>query len=224
MKIQSISPILFLFLSAFSLIPVSTSLASTPVGCSQDADKQKLRSIELQTLAKEDQDDRKDPNTVDWSKVQPRDEARRKRVGEIFGEGCITTANDYSAAALIYQHGAIPDHYFQAFLWSKKASELGNSWEKHSVANGIDRYLVSIGHKQLFGTQFSKKTDSTLWCIEPLEKSFPDSRRMEYLNMNLGDNIAFFLNVYQSDQSPNEISTCDHPLKPSPPETIPGFW
>ena len=50
---------------------------------------------------------------------------RRKRVGEIFGEGCFKTAKDYSAASLIFQHGDTPDHYYQA-LWANRAVELGD--------------------------------------------------------------------------------------------------
>jgi len=43
--------------------------------------------------------------------VSVRDLKRRKRVGQIFAEGYMRTAQDYSAAALIYQHGVVPDHY-----------------------------------------------------------------------------------------------------------------
>jgi hypothetical protein len=32
------------------------------------------------------------------------DVLRRKRVGEIFGEGCFSKAQDFAAAALVYQH------------------------------------------------------------------------------------------------------------------------
>src|SRR3989344_5021614 len=52
------------------------------VPCPQDQARQKIRSEELQMIVNEDQKDRTPP--IDWSKVSPRDEARRKRIGEIF--------------------------------------------------------------------------------------------------------------------------------------------
>jgi len=189
--------------------------------CSDDPERQALRSQELQTLAKEDQDDRTAP--IDWERVSPRDETRRKRVGEIFGEGCLKSAADYSAAHLIYQHGTVPDHYFQAFLWAKKAYDLGATSKTWDIATGIDRYLVHSGQKQLFGTQFGQDSKD-VWCIEPIEKTFPDSRRIEYLKMSLRESIAFFLKFYKSDQSPQDIRDCAHSLMPSPPGTVPGFW
>ena len=81
------------------------------------------------------------------------DLARRKRVGEIFGEGCLKTPRDYLNAALIYQHGEVSDHYYQAFIWANRALSLGDDKASQFVALTIDRYLVSIGHKQLFGSQ-----------------------------------------------------------------------
>jgi hypothetical protein len=203
----------------------ASAVEASSVGCVNNPPKQRQRSEELQSLAKGDQDDRKLPvESIDWQKVRPRDEARRKRVGEIFGEGCVTSAADYSAAALIYQHGDVADHFFQSFLWSKKAFEMGNSSEGHSVANGIDRYLVSLGHKQLFGTQFSQDPASKQWCIEPIEKSFPESRRTQYLKTNLQGSIASFLNFYKSKQLPTAVQDCDHNLQPSPAGIAPGLW
>ena len=48
------------------------------------------------------------------------------------------TAQDYSAAALIYQHGVVPDHYQQAFIWSNRAIEEGDVKEKQLAALAID--------------------------------------------------------------------------------------
>src|SRR5262245_18012013 len=100
-------------------VPQARRDTSAFKSCQEDHTRQAQRSQELRRLAKEDQDDRQGPyDAIDWPKVLVRDENRRKRVGEIFAEGCFQTAADYSAAALIYQHGNVPDHFFQAFLWS----------------------------------------------------------------------------------------------------------
>lgn len=79
-----------------------------------------------------------------------RDLKRRKRVGEIFAEGCLKTADDFAAAAMIFQHGTSPDHFYQTFVWSKRGVDLGDDKQKKLVALAVDRYLVNIGHKQLF--------------------------------------------------------------------------
>ena len=74
---------------------------------------------------------------------------------EILGEGCFKSAEDYAAASLIYQHGDSPDHFFQAFIWALRAVQLGDFQQKSLVAMTVDRYLISSGKKQLFGTQAS---------------------------------------------------------------------
>ncbi|MBL7670315.1 MAG: hypothetical protein JNM39_07495 [Bdellovibrionaceae bacterium] len=225
MRFKSFVFILAIFLSSCASVPQFRAVAASNDGCLHDSGKQKLRSEEIQALAKSDQLDRQSPmESINWSKVLAQDELRRKRIGEIFGEGCLTSADDYSAAALIYQHGIVPDHYFQAFLWSKKAFELGNSWEGHSIANGIDRYLVSIGYKQIFGTQFSQGSSTKLWCIEPIEESFPESKRVQYLKKNLKESIGDFLKFYNFTQTSDDVPSCNHSLKASPAGTVPGFW
>jgi hypothetical protein len=66
---------------------------------------------ELTRLHDEDQADRSAPSyeQIDWSKVAPRDQARRKRVDEIVAAGGARAADDYYHAAMVYQHGDSPD-------------------------------------------------------------------------------------------------------------------
>lgn len=220
--------------SAFFLIfsMTATAMAESEMPCTDNfvpycqgqADHQLQRSKELQDIVNADQADRtqEDPSQIDWSVIGPRDEARRKRVGEIYGEGCINSAADYAAAALVYQHGIIPDHYFQTFLWAKRAVELGDASQSRLMEMGIDRYLVQSGKRQLFGTQLGKPSldPKACWCMEELEVSFPELRRKRsranaeaYLNrLNAGNNSC----------APSLM--CEKPLKPSPAGTVPGFW
>lgn len=147
---------------------------------------------------------------------------RRKRVGEILAEGCFKNASDYFAAAMIYQHGNAPDHFFQAFIWAQKAVALGDSAAKDLVALTIDRYLIKSGHKQIFGNQLEKVENRTCLCMDPVEESFPDSKRSEYLGRGLADQIA-----YLKEKTGNNLCTplsCAVDLKPSPPGTVIGFW
>lgn len=209
-----------LFLTGCMTVPARAD--STFKQCPDDPERQMLRSQELQTLVKEDQDDRTDP--IDWVRVLPRDEARRKRIGEIFGEGCFKTADDYAAAALVYQHGNIPDHFFQTFLWAKKAVELGDPSQKRLMAMGIDRYLVNIGHKQLFATQASKPPKSDCWCLEEVEKSFPQKRRIELAQKSLSEMLQWVDSLNKDRTTCNTAKFCAKQFKDSPLGTVPGFW
>ena len=225
----------FAFLISGCASTASIAEASSPfISCAQDPLRKAARSKELQTLVEADQKDRAIPTeSIDWAVVQPRDEARRMRVGEIFGEGCFTTSADYSAAAIVVQHGNIPDHYFQTFLWAKKAIELGDPSHIQEIrdnkklwAEGIDRYLVNSKQKQLFGTQFSKPSldPKDCWCIEEVEKSFSEKKRREYLNVNLNQ-ILDGLNKLNAQNPQCKVPTfCAKGFKPSPVGTIPGFW
>ena len=144
-------PILFVVATFFVIFPSmwASGTETTTTGkkykaCNEDLLRQHSRSKELQILVAADQADRQAPN-IDWEQVAPRDERRAKRVGEIFGEGCFVKGADFSAAALIFQHGPSVDHNFQAYIWAKKALELGDTSRPELIAEGIDRFLVRQG-------------------------------------------------------------------------------
>jgi hypothetical protein len=199
----------------------ASGAAPAYVSCDQDHTKQALRSKELQKIAEEDQADRK---TLPLSPgVSARDRARRKRVGEIFGEGCLNTLPDYVASALVFQHGDRPDHFFQTFLWSKRAVELGDSSQKQMMGWGIDRYLVHTGHKQLFGSQVTKDESNPCWCMEPVEKSFPDSMRIAYQLHPLEEVFTGIDKMNAGAACPHGVQ-CKREVQDSPAGTVPGFW
>jgi hypothetical protein len=192
--------------------------------CQEDLPRQELRSKELQDIAKADQNDRSvSPEKINWDQVLPRDEARRKRVGEIFGEGCFKTAQDYAAAALVYQHGNTPDHFYQTFLWAKKSLDLGDASQSRLMVMGLDRYLVAIGHKQLFATQ-AFKPGNDCWCMEEIEKSYSGKDRVKFAQTGLKEAMKWVdsLNSNQASCLPAKI--CSKHLLDSKRGTVPGFW
>ncbi len=215
---------LAVFLTTLLALSACTHARKDNESCDQNPKIQTTRSAELQEIAKEDQSDRAGPySSIDWQQVTPRDLQRRKRVGEISAEGCLKSASDYASAAIVYQHGVTDSHYYQAFVWANEAVKLGDESQRWLTAAAVDRYLVTIGHKQLFGTQFSKRATGP-WCIQPVEKTFPDSKRVEYVKLNLQDEIAQTLKGIGTQQSPEQTKNCEPSLKPSPPGTLPGFW
>ena len=196
-----------------------------------DLRTQSQRSLELRKILEADQADRgwqtkgQQPSQKLLEEMSRHDLVRRKRVGEIFGEGCLKTVADYRAAFFVFQHGNVPDHYFQAFIWAKHALGLGDDRAKSDVAMAIDRYLVSIDHKQLFGTQASMPSPSKCWCIQPVDETFPQSIRDEYRGGGNSDYTGLaYLKILNVAQKDCPVAYCNKDLQPSPKGLVPGFW
>jgi hypothetical protein len=204
---------------------VSAEAASKWVPCREDRSRSESRSKELREIAKDDQEDRQD-----WEKKSPdqifkiakRDEKRRKEVAEIFAEGCLVKAEDFAAAALVFQHGDTAEHFFQAYAWAKRAVELGDAKQKSLIATAVDRYLINSGRKQLFATQASRRESDSCWCLEPTEPGFPDSVRKDYGGRPLSGSFDWLKGLNAGKNCP--IQECSTVLKPSPRGTVPGLW
>lgn len=195
------------------------------LACHLDKSRQEERSKELELMAKQDADDRVDYFTKTTKEIQEatrRDAERRKRVGEIFGEGCFSKAKDFSSAALIFQHGDVADHYFQAFIWAKRAVDLGAKDQKKLMAQAIDRYLTTIGHKQIFATQYYKEGTNTCFCLQQVERSFSDQNRKSIYGKTIAESLNLIKDIEKNKRCP--IKECDKPLKSTPKGSIPGLW
>jgi hypothetical protein len=215
----------FILALAFLLTGCAHAAGVPIVGCEANPNLQAERSAELQEIQKEDQADRDSSfAAVDWNKVKPRDLQRRIRVGKILAEGCLRSAADFEAAAMIYQHGTSGSQFLQAFIWAHEADKLESTPERRWLtAAGLDRYLVAIGRKQLFGTQLSRGPDDK-WCLEPVEPSFPEKLRIRYVRFSVKQQTENTLKAMGSRQPPSEVKDCAGAPKPSPKGTVPGFW
>jgi hypothetical protein len=221
-------------LPRIAIIPLflvaSSAQAADFTPCQSDPERQRARSEELQKIVNADQADRQDSDRlfndpVFRNKILRRDLKRRKRVGVIFGEGCFKDARDFAAAALVYQHGDVPEHYFQTYVWSKRAVELGDVSQKRLMGLGIDRYLVKIGQKQLFASQATKVNGSKCWCLEQVEPTFPEETRVEIANKTLAQALDWVKELNKDEPSCSEPKQCeDKPLEPTPTGSIPGLW
>jgi hypothetical protein len=205
----------------------TSSESSSPhfVACPNDPQKLALRSKELQDIVKSDQADRQiPPEKIDWDKVGAADEVRAKRVAEIFAEGCFKTAEDYAAAALVFQHGPVPDHYYLAYLWSKKAYDLGMKDQSQLMADAIDRYLISLGQRQLFGAQRFRNIVPNCRCLGETEIKFSDKLRVKYTGKSLADRILDLHEANKDNPACNNILYCPTNLMPPAKGTFPGIW
>jgi len=203
------------------------SSKSDLTSCEYHPEVYPARSAELQKIMSADIADREGvpADKIDWAKVLPRDLERRARVAEIFAEGCFKEAKDYTAAALVYQHGEMPAHFYQTFIWGKKAVELGDANQKWITAAGLDRYLIRSGQKQLFATQYHKDDKNPCFCLQPVEESFPEAKRIEWANLSLKQALGQLTSTFNKGRTEcGQVQFCNHTLKPTPAGSVPGFW
>lgn len=135
--------------------------------------------IELKQLFDEDQADRVPGPAKDWAAVMLRDEARQARVKELIASGSLSTGTDYYHAAMVMQHASEPDDYLLAHDLCVVAISKGETRAKWLAAASLDRFLVSIGRPQRFGTQFSSNHPSRPPRLRPVDPSVPDQLRRE---------------------------------------------
>jgi hypothetical protein len=118
---------------------------------------------ELTELARADQADRTNLSLRPEQLVE-RDRKRRRRALEILASGQAGTAADFWHAGLIFQHGEAPSDYALAHECAVSSAILGHTGAGGLCAVTYDRYLLSMGHRQRFGTQQGPSrrwTDST---------------------------------------------------------------
>ncbi len=227
MRLMILLPLFFLFGCTTTPANANSSAPVPHISCLQDKPRLDARSRELAVIVKADQDERENwqnKTSEEMIEVAKKDLIRRQRVGEIFGEGCLSKAEDYAAAALVYQHGDSPNHFLQTFIWSKRGVELGDAKQKNTMALGIDRYLVNIGQKQLFGSQATMPDfkPGTCWCLQKIESSFPEKIRKEYTTKTLNDYVVWLSELNKGKTCPQV--ECQTELKATPKGSIPGFW
>lgn len=143
------------------------------------AEYRRTLNPKLAELYDQDQADRNTPvvDQIDWTKVAPRDEARRKRVDEILAHGGAKAADDYYHAAMIYQHGDSPGEIQRAHDLAVKAVELDPTHDaaKWLAAASEDRKLMYEHKPQKWGTQY-KKVDGK-WIVWPVDPTITDAQR-----------------------------------------------
>lgn len=112
-------------------------------------------NAELAAMFKADQSDRSPGlGGIDWTKVTPRDEARRRRTKAILDQGALASGDDYFHAAFIFQHGGEAQSYLLAHVLATTAVARGRRDAAWIAAATLDRYLQAIGQKQVYGTQY----------------------------------------------------------------------
>ena len=110
---------------------------------------------EMQALFAADQEERTG-EAVDWAALRKADRERRARVRELLDRGELQTADDFYAAAFVFQHGNEPEAYLLAHALAVRSLALGHENAESIAAASLDRYLQSIAREQIYGTQSTR--------------------------------------------------------------------
>ena len=111
-------------------------------------------NTELKAMFEADQAERKVAE-IDWTNLDAKDEARRKRTRALMEAGALQSGDDYYHAAYIFQHGSQASDYLLAHVLAVAAMKRGRANASWIASATLDRYLQSIGQPQIFGTQYS---------------------------------------------------------------------
>jgi len=160
-----------------SALAVALFICSVSLSRAQSSAQMKLApdNPELKTLFVEDQHDRGSEPFVEFDEhgkpraaqkkwpVQPddvmekHDRARTVRVRELLQSDAVHSGQDYWFAAIIFHHGEKPEDYLLAHVLALAAAYKGNRNGRWLAAASLDRYLLSVSQKQIYGTQFTGK-------------------------------------------------------------------
>lgn len=117
--------------------------------------------------------------TVEQKKsVGQRDRERSQRVEELVAHGVLQDAADYFHAAMVFQHGGTTERYCQAHELAKKGAELGHTTSRWLTAAACDRWLMSQGKAQKYGTQYTVREGR--WILYEVDPETTDAQRAEW--------------------------------------------
>jgi hypothetical protein len=116
------------------------------------------------------------------------DDTRRVRVLQLLAEGSIDTPAAKYYAAMILQHtpqgllGTVSasksaENYLLAHFLAKSAAEAGHSDARWLAAATYDRYVVSQGLPQKYGTQFTLNNETGFFEFDAVDPDTTDEER-----------------------------------------------
>jgi len=125
------------------------------------------------------------------------DDERRARVHELLHAEKIQTGQDFWFAAMVFQHGQNPEDYLLVHVLASTAVAKGNRNGLWLGAASLDRYLLWVGKKQIYGTQFDLEKGAS-WTQKNYDKDLLD------------DNLCAASCVTSYDQQQKQIRAAQH--------------
>lgn len=120
----------------------------------------------------------------DWAdkdflkKLTKEEKKARREVLKMLEKGEIRTADDFYRAAWFFHHANAFRSYGLAVALAAASYHLSEPWGKNFYAVALDRFLLSIGQPQYFGTQFERRKGK--WAISAYNKKTTDKERKWY--------------------------------------------
>jgi len=143
-------------------------------------DDNSVSNLDMQRIFEADQKPRQNPAELTpekWTVINRDDAERRTQTAKLLADGQLHTAEDFSRAAFIFQHGSTSDDYLLAHTLAMIAVGKGDENSLWIATATLDRYLQSVGKPQIYGTQFKGTKDATQ---EPFNRNLiSDSLRHE---------------------------------------------
>jgi hypothetical protein len=125
---------------------------------------------EMTAMFEADQAARLGGKVIDWSVVGAQDREHRKRAKALLDSGALASGDDFYHAAFIFQHGDKPEDYLLAHSLAVIAAARGRPDAAWIAAATLDRYLQSIGQKQVYGTQYMTRAGEAV-TQEPYDRT-----------------------------------------------------
>ena len=172
------------------------------------------------------EDQSENPGNISPEDYYRHGDERRAEIRKLLEEGKISSGEDYSDAALIFQHGQAPEDFLFAHILATQALMRGGSSDKWIAAATLDRYLQSINQPQVFGTQYTgdKSAGNTLKPqVDPRvlniqrtqqpynSKLLPDAVRQDFCVPDVGQqekNLAIFNTGHRPEGKLMRATTC----------------
>lgn len=131
-------------------------------------------NLRLEEIFNADQKDREQvyATSAAVAELKTRDQERRKETYELMGRGEVNTANDLYRAAVLLLHGSEPKDFLAAHRLSTMASINAHRASRWLAAASLDRFLMSIGLPQTYGTQFERNEEENRYQLRlPIDDS-----------------------------------------------------
>jgi len=104
--------------------------------------------------------------------LKHRDAMRKSLVLEMLAQGGVNTANDLYHAAVMLYHGNEPKDFLTAHRLAAGAAISGQRPARWLLAAALDRFLMSVGMPQVYGTQFEQDAEANNYQLRlPIDDS-----------------------------------------------------
>jgi hypothetical protein len=174
------------------------------------------------------EDQSENPGNISPEEYYRHGDARRAEIRKLLAEGKLNSGEDFSDAALIFQHGQTPDDFLFAHILAVEALMHGDSADKWIAAATLDRYLQGVNRPQVFGTQYpgdkaatntpKPQVDPKVLNIQRTQQPYdakllPDAVREDFCVPDVTQqekNLAIFNTGHRPEGKLMRATTCSH--------------